>query len=51
MDINEANLQTLSEYLRQTLNPDPNVRRPGIRYLIKIFLNIFIFNAYLYNSS
>lgn len=30
MEINDANLQTLSEYLRQTLSPDPNIRRPGI---------------------
>lgn len=29
MELNDANLQTLTEYLRKTLDPDPAVRRPG----------------------
>lgn len=29
MELNDANLQTLTEFLRKTLDPDPNVRRPG----------------------
>lgn len=29
MEINEDNFKTLAQYLQQTLNPDPNVRRPG----------------------
>lgn len=29
MELNDANLQTLTEFLRKTLDPDPAVRRPG----------------------
>lgn len=29
MELNDANLQTLTEFLLKTLNPDPLVRRPG----------------------
>lgn len=29
MELNDANLQTLTEFLRKTLDPDPTVRRPG----------------------
>lgn len=29
MEISADNLRTLGEYLQHTLNPDPNVRRPG----------------------
>lgn len=29
MELNDANLQTLTEYLQKTLSPDPAVRRPG----------------------
>lgn len=29
MDITENNFRILSEYLDNTLSPDPNVRRPG----------------------
>ena len=29
MDITENNFRILSDYLQNTLNPDPNVRRPG----------------------
>uniref|UniRef100_A0A3B3Z2F0 Exportin-2 n=1 Tax=Poecilia mexicana TaxID=48701 RepID=A0A3B3Z2F0_9TELE len=28
MELNDANLQTLTEFLRKTLDPDPTVRRP-----------------------
>ncbi|XP_026476841.1 exportin-2 [Ctenocephalides felis] len=39
MEINDANLQTLSEYLRQTLSPDPNIRRPAERFLESVEVN------------
>lgn len=29
MELNDANLQSLTEFLRKTLDPDPTVRRPG----------------------
>uniref|UniRef100_A0A8D3BPZ4 Exportin-2 n=3 Tax=Scophthalmus maximus TaxID=52904 RepID=A0A8D3BPZ4_SCOMX len=29
MELNDANLSTLTEFLRKTLDPDPAVRRPG----------------------
>lgn len=29
MELNDGNLQTLTEFLRKTLDPDPAVRRPG----------------------
>lgn len=29
MEVTDDNLATLANYLQQTLNPDPNVRRPG----------------------
>lgn len=40
MELTDDNLRTLSEYLKQTLSPDPNVRWPGmfISALIRIFL-------------
>lgn len=39
MEISEENLRTLSEYLQHTLNPDPNIRRPGnSHYLLKLLL-------------
>ena len=31
MDINENNFKILTEYLANTLSPDPAVRRPGKR--------------------
>lgn len=37
MEVNEENFKTLAQYLQQTLNPDPNVRRPG-----EIFINFSI---------
>uniref|UniRef100_A0A3Q2XII4 Exportin-2 n=1 Tax=Hippocampus comes TaxID=109280 RepID=A0A3Q2XII4_HIPCM len=33
MELNDANLQTLTEFLRKTLNPDPTVRRPAEKFL------------------
>lgn len=30
MELNDINLQTLTEFLRKTLDPDPAVRRPGM---------------------
>ncbi|KAG7283270.1 LOW QUALITY PROTEIN: hypothetical protein CRUP_005012 [Coryphaenoides rupestris] len=33
MDLNDANLQTLTEFLRKTLDPDPSVRRPAEKFL------------------
>uniref|UniRef100_A0A3Q2FGW3 Exportin-2 n=1 Tax=Cyprinodon variegatus TaxID=28743 RepID=A0A3Q2FGW3_CYPVA len=33
MELNDGNLQTLTEYLRKTLNPDPTVRRPAEKFL------------------
>lgn len=31
MELSDANLQTLTEYLKKTLDPDPAIRRPGKR--------------------
>lgn len=33
MELNDTNLQTLTEYLKQTLDPDPAVRRPAEKFL------------------
>uniref|UniRef100_A0A8C9SDI2 Exportin-2 n=1 Tax=Scleropages formosus TaxID=113540 RepID=A0A8C9SDI2_SCLFO len=33
MEINDANLQSLTEVLRKTLDPDPTVRRPAEKFL------------------
>uniref|UniRef100_A0A7N8X746 Exportin-2 n=1 Tax=Mastacembelus armatus TaxID=205130 RepID=A0A7N8X746_9TELE len=33
MELNDANLQTLTEFLRKTLDPDPTVRRPAEKFL------------------
>lgn len=29
MEVSDDNIRTLSQYLLQTLSPDPNIRRPG----------------------
>lgn len=29
MDLNDANFNTLTDFMRKTLDPDPAVRRPG----------------------
>lgn len=39
MDINEENFKLLAQYLQQTLNPDPNVRRPGKNFQINWLLS------------
>ncbi|KAK9511317.1 hypothetical protein O3M35_005891 [Rhynocoris fuscipes] len=36
MEITEENLRTLSNYLSQTLSPDPNVRRPSEKFLVSV---------------
>ncbi|KAF3856376.1 hypothetical protein F7725_017099 [Dissostichus mawsoni] len=33
MELNDANLQSLTEFLRKTLDPDPAVRRPAEKFL------------------
>uniref|UniRef100_A0A3P8QZB7 Exportin-2 n=1 Tax=Astatotilapia calliptera TaxID=8154 RepID=A0A3P8QZB7_ASTCA len=33
MELNDANLQTLTQFLRKTLDPDPTVRRPAEKFL------------------
>uniref|UniRef100_A0A8C2DYI6 Exportin-2 n=1 Tax=Cyprinus carpio TaxID=7962 RepID=A0A8C2DYI6_CYPCA len=33
MELNDGNLQTLTEYLQKTLSPDPAVRRPAEKFL------------------
>lgn len=33
MEVTDENLATLANYLQQTLNPDPNTRRPGKKSL------------------
>uniref|UniRef100_A0A8D3DNW8 Exportin-2 n=1 Tax=Scophthalmus maximus TaxID=52904 RepID=A0A8D3DNW8_SCOMX len=33
MELNDANLSTLTEFLRKTLDPDPAVRRPAEKFL------------------
>uniref|UniRef100_A0AAY4E4X6 Exportin-2 n=1 Tax=Denticeps clupeoides TaxID=299321 RepID=A0AAY4E4X6_9TELE len=33
MDLNESNLQSLTDFLRKTLDPDPAVRRPAEKFL------------------
>ncbi|XP_055703907.1 exportin-2 [Phlebotomus papatasi] len=33
MDLNEENFRLLAQYLQQTLNPDPNIRRPAEQFL------------------
>lgn len=37
MEINESNFKILAQYLQQTLNPDPNVRRPGNISIFSVF--------------
>uniref|UniRef100_A0A674I1M6 Exportin-2 n=1 Tax=Terrapene triunguis TaxID=2587831 RepID=A0A674I1M6_9SAUR len=33
MELSDANLQTLTEYLKKTLDPDPSIRRPAEKFL------------------
>ncbi|XP_072259360.1 exportin-2 [Pyxicephalus adspersus] len=39
MELSDANLQALTEYLRKTLDPDPIVRRPAEKYLESVEAN------------
>ncbi|KAG6449355.1 hypothetical protein O3G_MSEX006002 [Manduca sexta] len=39
MDVTEENLATLANYLQQTLNPDPNIRRPAEKFLESVEVN------------
>ncbi|KAL4720372.1 hypothetical protein ACJJTC_014029, partial [Scirpophaga incertulas] len=39
MEVNADNLATLANYLQQTLNPDPNLRRPAEKFLESIEVN------------
>ncbi|CAG9857406.1 unnamed protein product [Phyllotreta striolata] len=39
MEVSDKNLETLSRYLQETLNPDPNVRRPAEKFLEGVEVN------------
>ncbi|XP_052743189.1 exportin-2 [Bicyclus anynana] len=39
MEVTDDNLATLANYLQQTLNPDPNVRRPAEKFLEGVEVN------------
>lgn len=39
MELTDDNLRTLSEYLKNTLNPDVNVRRPAEKFLESVEVN------------
>ncbi|XP_072948285.1 exportin-2 [Epargyreus clarus] len=39
MDVTDENLATLAGYLQQTLNPDPNIRKPAEKFLEGIEVN------------
>ncbi|XP_034826240.1 exportin-2 [Maniola hyperantus] len=39
MEVTEDNLATLANYLQQTLNPDPNMRRPAEKFLEGVEVN------------
>ncbi|XP_075985331.1 chromosome segregation 1 [Anticarsia gemmatalis] len=39
MEVTEENLATLANYLQQTLNPDPNIRRPAEKFLESVEIN------------
>ncbi|KAI5639206.1 cse1 domain-containing protein [Phthorimaea operculella] len=39
MEVTDENLATLANYLQQTLNPDPNVRRPAEKFLESVEIN------------
>lgn len=45
MEVTDENLATLANYLQQTLNPDPNVRRPG-KYIQAKLMLILCFTYY-----
>lgn len=50
MDITENNFRILSEYLGNTLSPDPNVRRPG-KFNFVGYGGIFVFFTLIYLIS
>ncbi|XP_026728372.1 exportin-2 [Trichoplusia ni] len=39
MEVTDENLATLANYLQQTLNPDPNIRRPAEKFLESVEVN------------
>ncbi|GCB70322.1 hypothetical protein scyTo_0001247 [Scyliorhinus torazame] len=39
MDLSDANLQSLSEFLKKTLDPDPAIRRPAEKFLESVERN------------
>ncbi|CAH4023889.1 exportin-2 [Pieris brassicae] len=39
MEVTDENLATLANYLQQTLNPDPNIRRPAEKFLESVEIN------------
>ncbi|XP_050506211.1 exportin-2 [Diabrotica virgifera virgifera] len=39
MEMSDENIQVLSKYLQETLNPDPNVRRPAEKFLEGVEVN------------
>ncbi|XP_050671421.1 exportin-2 [Leptidea sinapis] len=39
MEVTDENLATLANYLQQTLNPDPNIRRPAEKFLEGVEIN------------
>lgn len=52
MELSDANLQTLTEYLKKTLDPDPAIRRPGKENIV-LWFDLF-FNGWwkpLHNLS
>lgn len=42
MELNAGNLQTLTEFMRKTLDPDPSVRRPGMGAQSRMLVNFKI---------
>lgn len=47
MELSDANLQTLTEYLKKTLDPDPTIRRPGKEkkyFMVCLFLRETLYN-------
>lgn len=42
MELSDANLQTLTEYLKKTLDPDPAIRRPGKENKYCFVVDVFL---------
>ena len=36
LEFNEQTFNELSSFLEKTLSPDPNVRRPGLKYILLV---------------